>query len=280
MFACIVACFAIFWYAGRLLSLPTYRGFDGSLLRQPGVAGPVVAVAVAAVLLFALMIVVEVIASRFWLFAGPLAAAAGLSAWSFRGGPGYYSFLAADPVTAGTGPFFVLAAECLLLGLIFAGLWFVLYRWFYPPQGPGERPFTLIPTADAVQVVLTQAAFTALGVVLLVPSPDKKQAVIGVLFASMIATGITRYFHEDRAPAHWCWAGPFLVGIVGYLINAFGADAHLAVETGRLTGTFAALARPLPIDYASAGVVGSLIGLGMTTDDWQMVRRLAVRLPR
>jgi len=270
MIGCIVASFALFWWAGSLLKIPRYRGFDASLFRQDGMGRVVIALLALVVLVFGVTVVAEIIARRFWLFAGPLAALVGLSAWSFRGGRSYFSFLSGTPASPATGAFFLLAGECLFYGLMLAALWLFVFRVFHVPDGPKERPFTLIPDMDAILVILTQAAFTAIGVIVLVPSVDKHQAVLGLAAASAIASGLTRYFHDSKTPNHWIWLAPVLVGVAGYLINGFGSNAELAAETGRLRGVFAALARPLPLDYATAGVVGALIGLAMTTHDWEV----------
>jgi hypothetical protein len=56
----------------------------------------------------------------------------------------------------------------------------------------------------------------------------------------------------------WFWCGPFVVGLIGYIMAASGQDSSLAI--GSPTGFFAALARPLPIDYASMGPAGAIIG--------------------
>jgi len=45
--------------------------------------------------------------------------------------------------------------------------------------------------------------------------------------------------------------------VIGYVSCYFRPDG---IEVGRTSGYFAALARPLPLDYASVGVAGSLMG--------------------
>ena len=269
MIACVAAAFGIFWWVGELLSIPRYRGFNASLLRQPGGAA-VLALLAAFVLVFGVAFIVEIIARKFWLLAGPLAALVGLSAWSFRGGPGYHAFLATTTADSKTGVFFLLAVECLIYGILLAGLWTMIYRLFKAPVPDSKPVFPLLPDGQAIQIILTQAAFTTLGVILLVPTSDKGQAAFGLAAASMIASGLTRYFHDGRSPNRWIWAAPILM--IGYIANGFGEGAQLAVETGRLTGTFAALARPLPLDYATAGVVGALLGLALTTHEWELAQ--------
>ena len=59
----------------------------------------------------------------------------------------------------------------------------------------------------------------------------------------------------------WYWVGPILVGLIGYIgcyMNPHGW------ELGQPTGTFAPLARPLPICYASFGMAGALFGYWMS----------------
>jgi hypothetical protein len=266
------AAYLMFWWAGHLLSVPVHRGFEASLLRQPTATGAVVATVAAAALFLVTFAAVSVVAARHWLFAGPLAASAGLAAWSFRGGPSRYVYLAADAAHAGTGAFWALAAELLLLGGVLAIGWVLILPRFDHSAGEDDAGGTAgspprpRPDRDVLQAVLTQAAFGAVGVVLLVPTGDKKQAVFGVAAAFLIATALAQHFYRDERLARWYWAGPVVVGLVGYVVNAFGSDARLAVETGRLTGTFAALARPLPLDYAGAGVVGALVGYWVGSD--------------
>ena len=271
------AAYLLFWWAGHLLSVPVHRGFEASLLRQPTTNGAVVATVAAAALFVVVYVAVSTVAWRHWVFAGPLAASTGLIAWSFRGGPSRYVYLAADAAHAGTGAFWALAAAALLLGGVLAVGWLLILPRFDRDQAAAAAAGTKIdaasgparaarPDGDVLQAVLTQAAFGALGVMLLVPTGDKKQAVFGVMAAFFVATGLAQHFYHDERLARWYWAGPVLVGLVGYAVNAFGADAAAAVETGRLTGTFAALARPIPLDYAGAGVVGALLGYWIGSD--------------
>jgi hypothetical protein len=48
-------------------------------------------------------------------------------------------------------------------------------------------------------------------------------------------------------------------------------DAAVATETGRVTGVFAPLARPLPLDYASFGTAGALLGYWMGADRERLI---------
>jgi hypothetical protein len=158
----------------------------------------------------------------------------------------------------------------LLLGAVVGAAWLVVLPRFVGTFAAAPTPASLSsalkPDAAVLQAVLAQAAFVAVGVALLVPNADKKQAAFGVLAACFVATGIVQHFFHDEKLARWYWAGPVLVGVAGYLMNAFGAEAAAAVETGRLIGPFAALARPLPLDYAGAGVAGAVMGYWIGSD--------------
>lgn len=259
LMAAAAGSFALFWWAGKWLGVPAHPGYEGSLLRQPTAGGTATAVAAAAVLYLGVAAVVTLLARRQWVYTGLLAASAGLAAWSFRGGPVRFVLLAPDNAGVGAGAFYTLAAETLILGLIVGIGWLVVL-----PRVAGDatadEPLIPRPPPGTLQAVLSQAAFVAVGVLLLVPNGEKKQAAFGVLVACFIATAVAQHFYHDERVARWFWAGPVIVGVVGYLVNAFGPDATLAVETGRLTGTFGALARPLPLDYAGAGMVGVLMG--------------------
>ena len=57
--------------------------------------------------------------------------------------------------------------------------------------------------------------------------------------------------------------GPLLTGVIGYALAAMGQVSNLNI--GLPTGTVAALARPLPLDYASVGIAGAILGYWMST---------------
>jgi hypothetical protein len=260
--AVVVFAYLLFWWGGKLVNVPAHPGFEASILRQPG-TGPVVAVLTAAVFFLGVTALVTLVARRHWIYSGVLAASAGLAAWSFRGGPIQYAMIAPDPVQAGPGVFYVLALELALLGVIVAAAWMVVLPRVDGLSLPDNQPRPLIPKppTEAYGAILGQSVFIGLGIALLVPNAEKKQAIFGVLVSCFIATLLAQHFFHDERVARWYWVGPILVGLFGYIANALGGtDAKLAAETGRLTGTFAALARPVPLDYASSGLVGMLMG--------------------
>ncbi|HEX8915518.1 MAG TPA: hypothetical protein VF796_24405, partial [Humisphaera sp.] len=271
----VVGSYLAFWWAGNVLGIPAQRGYDGSLLGQPGTTSAVAFLA-AAGLAGAVTAIASLVIGRAWLPAGPLAAAAGLAAWSFRAGPIRDTILSADVAHVSTAVFYRLAVELALLALLVGACWLLLLPQFENRLVPPDRRFRLRFTAGTAQALLAQAALTGVGVLLLVPNAEKKQAVFGVMTAAFVATSIVHHQAKDETAMRLYWVGPVLVGLVGYVATALGGHAAEAVETGRLVGGVAALARPLPLDYVGAGGVGVVIGLAMTADDWHVARAYAV----
>jgi hypothetical protein len=91
-------------------------------------------------------------------------------------------------------------------------------------------------------------------------SEAKNQCLASVGIASFLAT-VVAYKYAPVRPSIWFWSGPLIVGLIGYIAAALGQDSNLAI--GSPAGTFAALARPLPIDYASVGPAASMLAYWM-----------------
>jgi hypothetical protein len=91
-------------------------------------------------------------------------------------------------------------------------------------------------------------------------SEAKNQALASVGIASFLGT-IIAYKYAPVRPSIWFWSGPLIIGLLGYILAAMGQDANLAI--GSPIGTFASLARPLPIDYASVGPAGAILAYWM-----------------
>ena len=118
------------------------------------------------------------------------------------------------------------------------------------------------PAADSnllnnLTATISQTVITAVIIMILCQSETKNQCLASVGIASMLGS-IMAYKYAATRPSFWYWAGPLLAGFVGYALAALGQDANLNI--GSPTGLFAALARPLPVDYASVGVAGAIFG--------------------
>lgn len=256
LIACLL-CFALFWWAGRALSIPSETGFEASLLQQPHWQLDLLATYV----LFAVCIVLgTIIAGWSWFFAGLFAASIGLVAFSARGGAMKYVLFHATSVGSPKHVYLVLAAEQCLLLLPVAIAWVVLHRRYELALSSREKvpAETTQATASAMPLaLLTQIVAMGFIVLLFVPTDAKKQVLIGLFIAGFVASALAEHLFPDRKAARLLWVGPLVVGLIGYLI-AYSSGADFTI--GSAQGAFAALARPLPLDYASAGVAGALLG--------------------
>ena len=254
--AVIAAC-GIFGLAARWFQLPELPHFDGSVLLG---SSPIAVLLIVVVLLLITMLVGTVIAGCVRFEAGLFAACVGLMVLSLRGGT-----IQSVLFEAGTGPhvFVVLAIELVILSSIIALMWLILWR-----IGRARLDATIIdqsPPQDApaggavagVSAMITQAIATALIMMLLCQSQAKYQTLASVLVSSMIGAMIAYGVFPAR-PSVWFWSGALLVGLVGYLLAAAGQDTGLVI--GAPDGLFAPLARPLPLDYASLGTAGAILG--------------------
>jgi hypothetical protein len=252
LFTCAaIICFVIFWYAGQILGIPAERAHGGSLLGQPTAAGAIVGLIAAALLLGGCTLFSHAFLRRRWFMASLAAATAGFSAWSMRGGPSGDILRYAPSVAI----FFRLALELILLGAVVGGVWLVLWQ-----SQPAEQPVSL---SACIEAVLTHTGIMAILVFLLVQTDAKKQCIVSVFLAALISASIVRANWPQPEAGKWYWIGPILVGVIGYLLAAFQAG-DWSNGMRELTGLWAPLARPLPLDYASAGMFGSLLGYWMS----------------
>ncbi len=99
---------------------------------------------------------------------------------------------------------------------------------------------------------------------LFVQTDSKKQVLASVFIAGLAGTSVAESYFADRRTARWYWVGPVVVGVIGYI--AIWITIPKFEDGNRLLDdlTFAALARALPLDYASAGMFGALMGYWMS----------------
>jgi hypothetical protein len=250
-------CFVIFWCAGQMLGIPAEPGHGGSLVSQPTVGRAMAGLAAAAVLLVGCTLFSHAFLRRRWFMASLAAATAGFSAWSMRGGPSGDILRYAPSVAV----FFRLALELIFLGATVGAVWTFLWR-----EEPGGKPAA---PGESVAAVLQHTAIMGILLFLLVQTDAKKQCVISVFLAALISASIVRANWSRPEAGKWFWIAPILVGVIGYLLAAFqGGDWNSGMR--ELTGFAAPLARPLPLDYASVGMFGSLLGYWMNSPDEDM----------
>ena len=255
-----VACL-IFGAGSQWLAIPQFPGFDGSLLRQPS---PAMAVTAVAILLLLTTIVGTVLAGAVRFEAGLAAAATGLAVISLRSGTIRSVLFDAN---GEAGVYITLIGETIILGIILVCLWLGLWMWgraggvgaLNEPTGP-EDPSASAALTARICALATHILATALILCLLCQSEAKNQALASVGLASLAGT-LLGYSCFACRPSIWFWISPLLVGIFGYAVAAFGQDGSLATASPQ--GFFAGLARPLPLDYASMGPAGAMIGYWM-----------------
>lgn len=254
-----VVCIVLFWWAGKSLAIPADRGFNASVLQQPH--WPLVLVSIYVV--FAVCLVLGTLVSgRWWFFGGLFAAVVGLGVLSVSGGPMHYVLFDAQSTGSPQRVFSSLAVETILLFLPIGLAWTFLW-------GPYERSLPASKaSASSADVplgvtVMAQVVFTGVIVLVFAATDAKKQVLVSVFLASLIGSALADHSTPHRGAARWFWIGPMAVGVIGYVLAYFNATAW---TTGAPTGTFAGLARPLPLDYASAGAAGALLGYWVAAD--------------
>jgi hypothetical protein len=270
--ACVI-CFLLFWWAGRVLRIPADRGFEASLLQQPHWPLDLLAVYV----LFGVSLLIgTLIAGWTWFFAGVFSATIGLIAFSARGGPMHYVLFHAAANGSAQRAYLLLMLEQVLLFIPIAIAWWAVHRRYDAMLPVPEHTETAAddakqaPAPNTLMALVTQLVAMGFLVLLFAPTDAKKQVLIGVFIAGIVGSALAEYLFPDRKAGGLYWVGPFLVGFIGYLL-AHWAGADFTV--GAPQGNFAALARPLPLDYASAGAAGALLGYWIGAERPPLVKR-------
>ena len=154
------------------------------------------------------------------------------------------------------------AVELALLGL-FLGVLHVVTRQLVA-RGTlrddaaldGVRPVPE-PVGQKILALLTHALVSGVLILVTVRGDERMQVTAMLVIASLLSSICTVRF-IPAMPSSFFWLGPIIAGLVGYLVTAATGTGLLNI--GEPTGYCAALARAMPLDYASAGVAGSLYG--------------------
>jgi hypothetical protein len=262
-----IACFLLFWEAGHLFRIPVYAHREVSLLLG---SAPLVDLLVVMVVLVVSVLIGTLVAGTIRFDAGLFCATAGLIALTARGGTmGDVLRQYADRATMQPNAFLVLATELVILFAIVALAWsalWLLHRgdWL---QGDAFRDGVedvVDPLSQRIWALAMQAAVMAIVVLLLCQTDAKKQVLASVFIGAFIGS-ISAYAVFPVRPSIWYWAGPGLVGVVGYLW------AFKSPGAWQIGHPDVALARPLPLDYASIGPAGAILGYWMSRR-WQRGR--------
>jgi hypothetical protein len=236
--------------ASRALGVPPVDGLDISLLNGDR---PVVSLLVVAIVFVGCAVLGSFAVRRSSEEVGLFVAAVGLAVFSVRGGSISTTLRYGDG--GGGGIFVKLAIELVLLYAIVAAALVVIRK----VVGPGV---TADPAADDdetgsrnhhLMAVGVQAVTMAVVMFVLGHSESKKQAIIAVGVAAYLGS-IAAHYTFPIQRGQWLALGPLVVGLVGYLLER----SHPALASIGLVQQPLAIA--LPIDYASAGIIGGILG--------------------
>jgi hypothetical protein len=260
---------AAFWLSGAIFRIPTYHGFSASLVQQPTL---ITTLTVTAIVYAACVVISGLITRSIAFDGGVFCACIGLCALSIRGGPMRYTLFETPIASVWTK----LIVELVILATFLAGgtiiqLALLRKRLIYSDdhrhvvtelrRSVDQRCFALL-----ANVIVTAA------LMMLLAQTDRKAQVIGALLISSYLGTLAAYYLVPTRPSAWYWSAPIIVGILGYITQSLGNGS--AWQIGQVRGTFAALARPLPLEYAGAGVASAIVGYWMSRR-WQHEREIS-----
>jgi hypothetical protein len=246
----VVACYAIFWWGSVATGVPAVHGTGGSLLSQPA---PLVAMLATGAGILICAVVGRLIVGHLPIGndlqceGGLLAATLGMLALVFRLGPVSYALFYMDDPQA----YVLLAAELAMVYVVVGFCWMVLF-WLTPTSGSAAPS----PAAVGLAATGTHVVVMAACMVFLCQSTATAQGVAAVGISALLASMAAHTAFPVRSSG-WFLLGPAIVGVIGYLV-AFMYSQGLAI--GFPEGPMAALARPTPLAYASAGPAGAIFG--------------------
>jgi len=263
LLAAAIACVAVFGFVLNRMQTPRILGFDGSLLNQNSAGESVIVLLVTAVLLVVCVMLGTAIAGAIRFEAGLFAGCIGLAIFSLRSGTMQSVLFEAG---GSAHIYWKLMVELLCLAAVELAIWNLLIMVSQPATsaghsstesaakpGSGASPgWPMGLAATGVQMIST-AVFLSI----FCQAATKNQAMAAVLIGSLLGTMLA-YLLAPVRQSVWYWIGPLLVGLIGYGLAATGFDRNLAIGTP--TGTWAAIAMPLPVDYASMGTAGAILG--------------------
>jgi hypothetical protein len=246
-------CFTIFWFLGTLTGVPAERDFQASLLVQPS---PLLALLVTAIGLVVCTLLMGAIQGRNLELEDPLfGVAVGLAALSCRGGPMTEVLQnAASPAV-----FFALLVELVLLYAMFAGCWWLLRKMHR--HGPIDAARDHTELNEKLMAAATAAVVMGICILIFAQTDGKKQVLAAVGIAGFAGAAVAYTAFNVRSALVYA-AAPLIVGIIGYLLALAMPGEWLIGRTGQ------PLAYALPLDYASTGLAGALLGY-WTAHQWK-----------
>ncbi len=244
--------FIIAWRTGSWASIPPERGYAVFLMGNlAGIPAVLVAMMIG-------LFLGQIIAGRIRFDAGLTSAAAALGAFSIRGGAARYVLMSASSPDIYNS----LILETLLLYALLLFCWTILWQLHKRDLHKRDlhRDGVTEPTGPLSQQLISLLITTVIMAILVyffAQTDEKKQAIAAVGLAAFLATAAAHSM-VPVSPSIFYWMAPMIVAIAGYF-SAHGAPGSWSI--GEIPQP---LARPLPLDYASAGTIGSVIGYWMS----------------
>jgi hypothetical protein len=259
----IVICALINIWVGRVMHFP--ESLSASILQHPSSSALLLVIALA---FFGATFAGSAIAGVYRFDAGVVCACMGLTVYSLRAGTMHAVLFDATSKHI----FMALAIEVALLGVMVWCAW--QFQWALFRAGwlkeDSERDGVIASEDEIDQKIMALCAEVVIMVLLMLfmGQSDAKRQVLAAVGISAIISSMAAYAVAPTQPSIWYWAGPFIVGALGYLANYLSPAGW---EIGDPRGPLANLARPLPIDYASVGVAGAIAGYWLSRR-WQRDR--------
>ncbi len=227
---------------------------DALLLHQ---GAPWAALLMIVILVPLLVTVGSVIAGSIRHDAGLFVAGFSLCAWSERGGTIRVALIDAH----GPSVLLLMVLEVMILYAVVVAA----RRIVSPMQRLGlvvddavrdETIDAANTTSQKVQALITSVVTMIVILSILVVNDSKHQATIGLFVAAMGGTCLGRLIFPVDDSLWYLLACP-IVAILGYVGCCISPSGF---TIGELDGLFAPLARALPLDFAGAGLCGSILG--------------------
>jgi hypothetical protein len=238
---------AAFWYVGATFAIPALRGYAGSLLQGSAVAN----VILVAIVYASIAAATSIVLGRIRPGIGVFAASFGLAAISIRGGT--VSAVLRDLGASATYGMFL--GETVVLAAIAAGAMLICRMLAPLPPLAILQDDEHAKNGDRLLSVGLQTAITLVLVMVLGQSDVKGQALASVGIASLVATLVA----DNSLPVGFtplAVMAPFAAALVGY--------AWALIAAGGSSNPANSLVTALPLDYASFGVAGTMMGHWMT----------------
>ncbi|HEY7089373.1 MAG TPA: hypothetical protein VH518_14850 [Tepidisphaeraceae bacterium] len=258
----IIAILLTLWLASTF-DIPQTPRRGGALLQQP--AWPI-AMGITWIAVIGCTAVASIVASRTHYEGGLFCACIGLAALSVRMGPSRFALFQSN---IGAKVYLLFAIELFLIYIAIAIAWLMLRIWTRWGLITGEPPLTETDPDEPIdQNLLATAAQVVVMIVLMILlcRTDQKPQVIAAVGVSSYLAALAAHHYVVTRPSIWFWAGPLVVGVLGYVAQYFSPTDWM-IGDARGSFFFANLARPMPLDYAGVGPAAALLGY-WTSQRW------------